>query len=292
MAGSSAATLAKLYCPDAGGAFPNPLAGGAEAKLVPVAPPNGITFLEGPVWVASTGVLLMSEWNGGTHRILQLTPPQAVEVWLPVSRSNGLILAPEGDALFMVTETPAAGMARVELASKDVEPLVTSYSGESFIQPNDLAVRADGTLFFTDYQAGRLYRRGKDEQVTLVASQPHANGVGLAPDEHTLYLNSDARTLAYPLDAESELGAPRELSTQVKGADGLAIDCAGNVYVAQNEARSLLVLSPAGDELGELAVQSNAVTNAAFGGPDRKTLYVTTGNALYSIQLGIPGLPY
>jgi gluconolactonase len=259
---------------------------------VPIQPPSGIEFLEGPVWLAEPGVLLMSEWFTGQHRILQLTPPQAIEVWLPTSRSNGLILAPSGDALLLVTETPTAGAARVSLTSKDVESLASSYQGQAFVQPNDLAVRADGLLFFTDYQAGRLYRLDADRSVTLVAAQPHANGVGLAPDERTLYLNSDAHTFAYPLDAAGALGTPRELSSAVQGADGLAIDCAGNVYVAQNEARSLLVLSAAGDELGEIDVQSNAVTNAAFGGPERKTLYITTADALYSVELAIPGLPY
>lgn len=287
-----AASLAELYCPAQDGAYPNPLAGNVTANLVPIQPPNGIEFLEGPVWLADPGVLLMSEWFTGQHRILQLTPPQAVEVWLPTSRSNGLLLAPSGDALLLVTETPTAGVARISLANKNVESLASSYQGQPFVQPNDLAVRADGLLFFTDYQAGRLYRLDAGKSVTLVASQPHANGVGIAPDERTLYLNSDARTFAYPLDEGGALGTPRELTSAVEGADGLAIDCAGNVYVAQNEARSLVVLSAAGDMLGEIGVQSNAVTNAAFGGPERKTLYITTAGALYSVDLAVPGLPY
>jgi gluconolactonase len=260
--------------------------------LVPIQPPNGIEFLEGPVWLADPGVLLMSEWFTGQHRILQLTPPRAVEVWLPTSRSNGLLLAPSGDALLLVTEAPTAGVARISLTDKSVESLASSYQGQAFVQPNDLAVRADGLLFFTDYQAGRLYRLDADKSVALVASQPHANGVAIAPDERTLYLNSDARTFAYPLDESGALGTARELTSTVEGADGVAIDCAGNVYVAQNEARSLLVLSPAGDMLGEIGVESNAVTNAAFGGPQRKTLYITTADALYSVDLAVPGLPY
>jgi gluconolactonase len=248
-------------------------------------------FLEGPVWLADRGVLLLSEWNGG-HRILQLTPPQTIEVYLPASRTNGLALAPDGKSLLIVTEAPGTSVSRLDLSDKSVQPLVQGYGGQAFVQPNDLAVRADGTIFFTDYQAGRLYRRGTDGAVTIVSSLAKSNGVALSPDERTLYLNADARTVKYPIADDGTVGAGTDLTTGLRGADGLAIDCAGNVYIAENDGGAVVVVSPAGAKLGELGGLPRAVTNAAFGGPNKKTLYITTSSALYAAELAIPGLPY
>ena len=259
--------------------------------MVPLAPPGGIEFLEGPVWLAERGVLLLSEWNDG-HRILQLTPPQAVEVFLPSSRSNGLLITPDAQSLLLVREEPQSSLSRLSLADKMLEPLVEDFEGTGFVQPNDLAMRADGTVFFTDYQTGRLYRRAVDGTVSLVASRPHANGVALSPDETALYLNSDALTIAFPLAADSTLGEGENLATGLSGADGLAIDCAGNVYIAQNQGGAVVVVSRAGEALGEIGDLPQTVTNAAFGGPERKTLYITTNSALYSVELPIAGLPY
>jgi gluconolactonase len=288
---AAARTIGDLYCPPAAGAYPSPIVGTVQATQIPIAPPDGIMFLEGPVWVAERGVLLLSEWTGG-HRILQLTPPATIEVFLSASRTNGLALAPDGQALLVVREAPGTSVSRLRLSDKGVEALVEGYEGKPFVQPNDLAVRADGTIFFTDYQAGRLYRRASDGKVTIVSSLAKSNGVGLSPDEKTLYLNADTRTVKYPVADDGSVGAGAELVTGLRGADGLAIDCAGNVYVAQNDGGGVVVVSAAGAKLGEIGGLPRAVTNAAFGGAERKTLYVTTSSALHAVELAVPGLPY
>ena len=172
-----------------------------------------------------------------------------------------------------------------------MQALVSNYNGQPFVQPNDLVVRADGTIFFTDYQAGRLYRRAVDGTVAIISSQTHANGVGLSPDEAKLYLNADTHTVQYPLAADGTVGAGTDLATNLRGADGLGIDCAGNVFIAQNDGGSVVVMSAAGQRLGEIAGLPQVVTNAAFGGADRQTLYITTSSALYSLHLTNPGLP-
>jgi gluconolactonase len=259
--------------------------------MVAMTPPGGISFLEGPVWLAERGVLLLSEWND-QHRILQLTPPQAVEVYKPMSRTNGLVLAPDGKSLLVVTEMPSTSVSRIDLADKSVAPVVEDFEGESFVQPNDLAVLADGTLFFTDYQAGRLYQRNVAGKVTLVSSLAHSNGVGVSPDEKTLYLMADTHAVKYPLGPGASVGSESEFAGELNGADGLAIDCAGNVYIAENNGASLVVVAPSGAKLGEITGLPQTVTNAAFGGTDRKTLYVTTASALYTVALPLPGLPY
>jgi gluconolactonase len=284
-------TLGEVFCPPATAPYPDPFLADRTPKVVPIAPPGGISFLEGPVWMAERGVLLFSEWNGG-HRILQLTPPQAVEIFMPATGSNGLAVTPDGKSLLMVTERPAAGVSRVNLADKNVQRLSQDFNGETFGQPNDLVLRADGTIYFTDYQPGRLFRRAPDGTLSLISSLPRSNGVGLSPDEKTLYLNADTHTVRYPVAPDGSVGAGTDLATGLNGADGLAIDCAGNVYIAQNAGGAVVVMSAAGARLGEIGGLPMTVTNAAFGGADRRTLYITTNAALYALSLQVPGLPY
>jgi gluconolactonase len=87
-------------------------------------------------------------------------------------------------------------------------------------------------------------------------------------------------------------GSPSGKKTfaSVTGPDGMAVDCAGNVYVASNSAGVAQVFSPAGTKLGSVAV-APGMTNLAFGGPERKTLYFTVGRSLYSLPMNLPGLP-
>ena len=72
----------------------------------------------------------------------------------------------------------------------------------------------------------------------------------------------------------------------------MAIDCAGNIYVTEYAENRIRIFGPDAEELGQIVGLERSVTNAAFGGADRKTLYITTLGWLYRIDLPIPGLPY
>jgi sugar lactone lactonase YvrE len=102
--------------------------------------------------------------------------------------------------------------------------------------------------------------------LSIVSSLPRSNGVGLSPDEKTLYLNANTRTVKYPLAIDGTVGMGTDLGTGLNGADGIAIDCAGNVFIAQNNGGSVVVVSAGGTRLGELGGLPRIVTNAAFGG--------------------------
>jgi gluconolactonase len=275
---------------------------------------GGFSFLEGPVWIADPGYLLVSDLGAATgaeqvqpSTIYRLAPPAAAETFVAASGSNGLALSPDGQQIIAAThDNRAVSAFRLTDGARTV--VAAGYQGLAFNSPNDVAVRADGVVYFTDpnFQRGRRpdAMRGRtgvfrvvNGQVALVDNtvrQP--NGIALSPDGHTLYVGAygENRIYAYAVQPDGSTGA-RSVFATIASPDGVTVDCAGNVYwVSHNEGR-VHVFSPAGAELGTISSGPEA-TNAAFGGPDRRTLFITAGRGgdygIYSIPLGVPGYPY
>ena len=94
---------------------------------------------------------------------------------------------------------------------------------------------------------------------------------------------------AYPIDGTT-VGAGVNLAS-VTSPDGMAIDCLGNIYVAEHDQKRLRVIAPTGTDIATIKVDAN-VTNAAFGGTNGKTLYITGAGALWKIDLNVVGKPY
>jgi gluconolactonase len=269
---------------------------------------NGVYgIVEGPVWVGAA--LYVSEIgptpNPPPSRILQVTPAGAVSVALSPSGSNGLAVDRAGN-LYAAVHADGS-ISRVDIAAGKVTPIVSSYMGKRFDSPNDLSVRSDGNIYFSDpdYQAPnpapqtktRLYRIASGASTVTVVDESidEPNGVTLSIDENTLYVTYPTGLYTYPVMADGSVGAGTLFSSITSG-DGMAIDCAGNLYVATKT--DLDVLDPTGKQIGQFALTGiQSVTNAAFGGADRKTLYITAlGNqgqkGLFSVPLSIPGMPY
>lgn len=302
--------LAARVCPAAGTVFGDPLPpeGQRTATIVPGSQ-NGFVFLEGPLWLADQGVLLFTDMDmdspdddlGPPARIRKLTPPSTFSVFAEQGNSNGLALDLEGNVLACSHDLQT--LTRFDAMTSQRTPLDLTYDdGKHFNSPNDLTVRSDGTVYFTDpsYQIGQrpsqindtnVYRvtpAGKVELVTDTLDQP--NGVALSPDERTLYVGSTSSViLKFPVNADGSLGGSSTFVDTGGGSDGFTIDCAGNVYTTGGA--QVQVWSPSGDRLGAIAVPQGT-SNVAFGGADRKTLFITAQNALYSIALNVPGLPY
>jgi gluconolactonase len=264
----------------------------------------GFGIVEGPVWVGDA--LLVSHFGGGPtpmSRIYRVLSSGAVSVAIADAGTNGLALGRDGT---LYAASHALG-AIVILDPRDLSappvPLFSSYLGARFNGPNDLVVRSDGGIYFTDpdYQAPsprpqsatRVYRsRAPDGAVTAIEedlTQP--NGVALSLDERTLFVGHAGGLVRYPLNADGSVAGPRvSIDAITAGVDGLGRDCAGNLYVTSDG--EVVVLDPAGGVIGTLSAPG--ATNVAFGGPDGRTLYVTSlGNppALRSAILDIPGLP-
>jgi gluconolactonase len=290
-------------CP--GGPYAStPLPANATAKKIQ----GGFHFLEGPVWIADQGFLLFSDMNfsvpnppplnGPVSNIMRFTPPSTFDVFIESASSNGLALDDSGGILACTHDTRS--VSRYDVATKKRSVVVDAYMGKHFNSPNDVARRSDGNIYFSDpdwqLSAGTpselpmaAYRVAPNGDVSVIEQLDKPNGVTLSPDEAMLYVGAvDNKIRRYALDAAGAPGPAQDFAT-VNGPDGMTVDCAGNLYVTGSA--GVTVLSPKGDTLGTVAGTGTA-TNVAFGGPERKTLFITAGDSLYAIDLAIPGYPY
>ena len=277
---------------------------------------DGFEFIEGPVWVggADDGHLLFSDipgdtvyrWSESAGTSVFLNP-----VFLPeldtngVGGSNGLTLDLE-DRLILC-EHGNRRVARIEGDGTRIT-LADRYDGKRLNSPNDIVYHSGGAAFFTDPpyglatpEAGELgfqgvYRLDPDGSLTLLAdAMSRPNGIGLSPDETTLYVaNSDVEArlwMAYPLAEDLNAGEGRVLLDLTAGddpgaPDGFAVDTLGNIWASGPG--GVVIIGPDGDHLGTIRTPE-LPANAAFGN-DGHTLYMTARTGLYRIDTLVQGL--
>jgi len=256
---------------------------------------------EGPVWIRDA--LYFSDFSfskGFPSRVRKLAADGKVTTAIEDSGSNGLAVDARG-ALVIASHKDKA-LVRQGLDGKRV-PIAGKFKDKVFNSPNDIAIASDGTIYFTDpdWQKAAapggqpvtgVYRVGADGVVTLVdGTRPNPNGITLSPGGEVLYVNAnDGVLMAYPI-AGGVPQAGRALVRGLEGPDGMTVDCHGNLYVTEHGAKRVRVFSPQGRELATIRVDAN-VTNAAFGGKDGKTLYITGAGALWQLRLDVSGMPY
>jgi gluconolactonase len=282
----------------------NPVPAGATVQPVQ----GGYKFLEGPVWFAGRGVLLFSDMDfgaGGSENvppsiIYELRPPNTIAPFITQVGSNGLAVDPQ-ERLIACTHDQRS-VSRFDLGTKQRSTVVDTYMGMKFSSPNDAVVRSDGIIYFTDptWQLGNRLREitqfkgvfrvlpgGTAQLVSDDVGSP--NGIALSPDEATLYVTDDGNGTVqrFPVAADGSTGAMTKVA-DVPGADGMAVDCAGNLFVTAHE--GIRVLGPAGTPIATISVPQKP-NNCTFGGTDRKTLYVAGRDTLYAITLTVEGLP-
>lgn len=288
----------------------------ADAAIEKLA--GGFTFIEGPLWLPE-GALLFSEPNA--NRIWKWTPDGTLSLFLDKSGydgadiaeygqpgSNGLTLDAQGRLLI-----GQHGNHRVVRREPDgaLTVLADRYEGKRLNSPNDLVVRSDGTVFFTDPPFGlpKFHtdpRRELDfsgvfalhKGVLRVVSKDFSgpNGLAFSPGEKYLYVgNWDEKAKVvrrYEVHRDGTLGRG-SLFFDLTGApgaealDGLKVDERGNVYVSGPG--GIWILSPAGKHLGTLQGPELAA-NFAWGDADGKTLYMTSRTGLYRVRLQVTGL--
>jgi gluconolactonase len=294
----------------------------SDARIETLA--RGMAWAEGPVWRRAGGYLLFSDaphntiwkWKDG-EGLTVFMRPSGYTMPDPPGRemgSNGLTLDARG-ALVMADHGNRQ-IARVDDSTFVKTTLAARYGGKRLNSPNDLVLRANGDLFFTDppyglrglnrdpakeLAANGVYRLTPSGEVTLLTSElTFPNGIALSPDERTLYVaNSDAARpiwMAYALASDGSISNGRVLfdaTALVKqGArglpDGMRVDRGGNLFAAGPG--GVLVLSPQGKHLGTI-VTGQPTANCAFG-DDGSTLYMTANDRLMRVRLKTRGVGF
>ena len=272
------------------------LAACAEAPLVDDAAQlerlgEGFGFTEGPT-VLADGSLRFTDLR--THKIWQWSPATGITLWRADSGgANGLFAT--ADALY-VCEGARRRVTRIR-ADGTTAVLSDGFAGKRLNSPNDLWVDAQGGVWFTDPRYGargdleqpgeHVYHVGTDGRTRRVVSDlVRPNGIVGTPDGTRLYVADEGggRVWTWRIVGPGELQEPRVFATT--RSDGICLDARGNLYVTD---RAVKIYSPAGVLLRTIATPF-APTNVCFGGPDRRTLFVTGGGFLHALRMHVRGV--
>lgn len=287
----------------------NPIEGIAPAEVILEAG----EFTDGPVWHAGAGVLFFSTplGEGGLYRMrpdgstLKVRTGELATGKIPIGNAvdkAGNLINVEAKVLLRGDASPDAGAPAA---------VATGYPGEGGTAPfdtlNDAVVRADGTMYVTDPGyfgqpvANRLYRVTPQGQVQVVESfedVPRPNGVALSPDQKMLYVGFSAPTKGtlpfirrYYVNDDGTLGESSrfiDIAPDDSAPDGIEVDQAGNVYVAQKD--GVAVYKADGSKIGVIAIPEQP-TGSAFGDKDMQTLFITTqGVHIFKVHVNVPGV--
>jgi len=272
------------------------VAAGTKIELIQ----DGFNGTEGPLGLPD-GSLVFTETPA--NRITRIAADGSVSAFVEDSNgSNGLGVDAHGDIVSVQRGKPQVG---VIYPTQHRKLLADSFEGKPFNQPNDLVVGSKAGIFFTDpgaqpkpgeaAPAPAVYHidtSGKVQRIATDIARP--NGIQLSPDEKTLYIANTAGeyVIAYDVAANGSVGKPRNFAklkagltptdtgAQSSGADGLAVDAKGRLYVASNA--GIEVFDAKGKALGVIALPKKP-QNLAFAGQDKKLLYVVGRGAVYKI---------
>jgi gluconolactonase len=259
---------------------------------------TGYAFTEGPAW-SPMGFLIFSDTPN--NKLLRFMPGAPAELFRENSNgANGNRF--DAQARLYTCESHTRRLTRTDKKGK-VEVLAERWQGKRLNAPNDLAIRKEGDVYFTDPAFGNqqdardldffgvyhISRKGELEVIARPKGRP--NGIALAPDGRTLYVdNSDEKNVrAYDLDKNGAASNERTLISGIDGVpDGICVDEKGDLYVAANQ---LQVYSPDGKALGMIPLEETP-SNCTFGDPDLGSLYVTARTSVYRVRLDVKGIAY
>ena len=259
---------------------------------------------EGPLWWSDGGYLLFSDIHN--NRRMKWSPDEGVTLFQqPTNHANGLTRDLKGRLL--ACEHSARRVARQD-SDGEITVIANRYHGSRLNRPNDVIVKSDGSIYFTDpgapapgldldYSGVYMVSPDLDEITMLVGDFITPNGIVFSPDESVLYVNDTRRQHIRAFDVQPNgtlaLASDRvlcDLSGDRPGVpDGMKADVEGNIYCGGSG--GVWVIAPDGSHLGIIVHGHDASTNVAFGGDDWKTLFFTTWNTVGSVQINIPGIP-
>ena len=257
---------------------------------------SGFQFTEGPVWAPALETLLFSDIPA--NRIYRLDKDIFRE---PSGQSNGLML--DGQARLLAAEHENRRVSRTE-RDGGITVLADRFEGKRLNSPNDLIVRGDGVVFFTDPPYGLdggldgpnaeldfcgVYAVTAPGDVVLLARDfVKPNGIALSPGEKTLYVADTDRAHIRAFDvAEDATLSNGRVFFELPFPDGMAVDADGNVWATGG--RAVHVIRPDGTLIQAIEFPE-IPANCTFGGPDGKTLYVTARKGVYTVRTAVAGL--
>jgi gluconolactonase len=262
---------------------------------------------EGPLWWKESGYLLFSDIHNNRRRKYQ--PGAGATLFQePTNRANGLTRDLQGRLI--ACEHDSRRVTRQELDGS-ITVVANSFQGRRLNRPNDVVVKSDGCIYFTDpwtspaapeqwdLTFAGVYRVTPDLGTLslLIDDFVLPNGLAFSPDESILYINDTRRghIRAFDLLPNGMLAKHTDrVFADLRGPepgvpDGMKVDVEGNVYCGG--AGGIWVMDKTGKKLGRIVHGAPATTNLAFGGDDWKTIYLTSRNHLGSVKVKIPGVP-
>jgi gluconolactonase len=261
---------------------------------------EGFSFTEGPASDAQGNVLFTDQPN---DRIMKWSiDGQLTTFKHPSGRANGLYFDQAGNLWACADEKNELWCIQPD---GTVEVVVKDYEGKLLNGPNDLWIRPDGGIYFTDpFYRRNYWNRGPAEQscqgvyfvppdhqrVVLVAGDLETpNGIIGTPDGKTLYVADikAGKTYAYEIEPDGSLTNKR-LFCEL-GSDGMTIDNEGNVYLT---GRGVTVFNAAGEQVRHIPIEARWTANVCFGGADRKTLFITASEFLYGVPMRVHGVTH
>jgi gluconolactonase len=269
----------------------------------------GLSFGEGPVWHRGEGALYFVDIIGS--RVHRWTPGKGLETVISeTGHANGMTFDHEGRLL-------VAGWSSRTVWRREHDgsliTLASHYKGQAINTPNDIVVRSDGSIYFTDSDGGFYIpgMEGEDVQRYLDFSgvfrippqggEPAAvltegafpNGLAFSPDESLMYVTDTRDRVIRVFDVTADGGFANGrvfyelMGEEVGHADGMKVDVEGNIYCTGPA--GVHILSPQGKLLGRLHVPADC-TNMAWGDEDGRSLYITTFHSVFRVRLKIAGI--
>jgi gluconolactonase len=271
---------------------------------------TGFDWAEGPVWFGDANCLLFSDIPN--NRILRWTPDQGISTYrAPSNYSNGHTRDAQGRLV-----SCEHGTRRVTRTEHDgsITVIADKFDGKPLNSPNDVVVKSDGTIWFSDPHYGIrtnyegfaapeenpcvVYRAHPVTRVldVMVADMNCPNGLAFSPDESLLYVADTGRMFSrdaqhirvYDCDVAGRLSNGRAFYTVAPGcADGIRVDTDGNVWTSA--ADGVHCIAPDGHLIGKILVPE-LVSNICFGGRAKHELYITATTSLYRVTLNRQGV--
>jgi len=264
---------------------------------------TGFKFTEGPIWNASEGYILFSDIPA--NRIYKWAEGEMVTIFRePSGNSNGLTY--DRDGQLIICEHGTRRLSRLDKEG-GYKVLADRYQGKRLNSPNDVVIKSDGKIYFTDppygiepegqelkFQGVFFLDTDKKKLKLLVDDFERPNGLAFSPDEKVLYIadsSSRRHVRAFDVKKDGTLNNSRvfaEIRSEIPGnPDGLKLDVEGNLYVAA--AGGVWIFTKEGERLGIIQTPERPA-NLAWGGTDWGSLFITARTSLYRVEVKATGV--